>query len=320
MNQAGRYKQATPPHWLRMAAFPVLMLAVLLAATLGYVPGREAWLTPLIVLPVYASAIWLERRYPYAPDWNRPWRESREDGAYFLLTQPVLMVAELAALIAGTSAAIAVSASLGHAVWPEEMALPLQVVLALLISELLPYWYHRLSHQSEGLLWRIHAIHHAPTRLYSLNFIRLHPLNTLASKFLALLPLALLGVPAQVIFLVAIIQKTHSLLSHANFDFRLGPLNWIFSMAELHRLHHARDIAIANGNYGSTLIVWDTLFRTRIAPGGARPIEVGIRNPEEVPPGVWRQIRHAVWPRQGRFSPEGEPALGTAAMQVRVDD
>lgn len=67
----------------------------------------------------------------------------------------------------------------------------------------------------------------------------------------------------------------------------------LFSMAELHRWHHARDIRIANGNYGSTLIVWDVLFGTRTLPqDDVRNHELGLQNENEVPTGVCGQICH----------------------------
>lgn len=80
---------------------------------------------------------------------------------------------------------------------------------------------------------------------------------------LTLLPLALLGAPAEVLFVAGVLYNVHGVLSHANVDFRLGPLNVIFSMAELHRWHRARDPRWANGNYGATVLIWDWLFGTR---------------------------------------------------------
>lgn len=287
----------SPTPWplslLKVVAFPLLTATAVAAATLAYAPGREPVLTPAIFLFVMAIAIFLERHYPFDANWNASWSESHQDGAYFLLTQPVVLAADITAITLGTMAAIHLSRDSGASVWLAGLPLIVQVSLALLISDLLPYLYHRLSHESSGLLWRIHAIHHAPSRLYTLNFIRLHPVNTFASQFLGLLPLALLGMSPKVIFIVAIVHKVHSLLSHTNFDFRLGPLNWIFSMAELHRWHHARDLRLANANYGSTLIVWDVLFGTRVLPhDDVRLYALGLQNESEVPAGFCRQICH----------------------------
>jgi sterol desaturase/sphingolipid hydroxylase (fatty acid hydroxylase superfamily) len=52
-------------------------------------------------------------------------------------------------------------------------------------------------------------------------------------------------------------------------------LNWVFSTADLHRWHHSADFAESNTNFGSNLILWDIVFRTRYLPEG-RPQRVGI--------------------------------------------
>jgi ornithine lipid hydroxylase len=276
---------------LKIFAFPMLLGAAIAAAAYWYAPGQEPFLISGIFLSIMAAAVLLERIYPFEVRWNAAWRESRQDAAYFLLTQPMVIGAELAATVFGTLAAIHLGISIGTPLWPAALPLPIQVAFALLISELPIYFYHRASHQSNGFLWRVHAVHHAPDRVYSLNFIRLHPVNSFASTFLGLMPLALLGTPGKVIFVAAVIQKSHALLSHANFDFRLGPLNWIFSMAELHRWHHVRDIRLANANYGATLIIWDVLFGTRALPqDDIRRHELGVQNPEEVPAGFCKQV------------------------------
>lgn len=276
---------------LRYLAFPVILIMVIAASWFSYAPGREGLLTPVIFLLVFGVAVLLERRFPFEPDWNGCWKDNRQDAAFFLLAQPVIVIAEAAALALGVSAAAWLSSVSGISYWPAGWPVSVQVILALLAHDLLPYWYHRISHESGGWLWRVHAIHHAPSRMYSLNFVRFHPVNSFLSSFLMLLPMVALGVPARVIFLVALVSKVHSLLSHTNFDFRLGPLNWVFSMAELHRWHHARDMRQANANYGATLILWDILFGTRHLPeADIRKTELGINVPESVPSGFCDQI------------------------------
>ena len=75
-------------------------------------------------------------------------------------------------------------------------------------------------------------------------------------------PLALLGAGEKVIALTIVYSAVHALLQHSNVDVRLGPLNWIFSMAEVHRWHHSRDLGESNANYGQTLLVCATETKT----------------------------------------------------------
>jgi sterol desaturase/sphingolipid hydroxylase (fatty acid hydroxylase superfamily) len=69
---------------------------------------------------------------------------------------------------------------------------------------------------------------------------------------------------------VAPILFRWGIFQHANVQLRLGPLNWFFSMAELHRWHHSRTVEEANHNYGQTISVWDWVFGTRYLPAVAQ--------------------------------------------------
>lgn len=79
--------------------------------------------------------------------------------------------------------------------------------------------------------------------------------------------LSVLDAPGDVLFVADVLRNVHGALSRANVDFRLGWLNPVFSMAELHRWRHARDPRWANGNSGATVLIWDWLFGTRRYPG-----------------------------------------------------
>jgi sterol desaturase/sphingolipid hydroxylase (fatty acid hydroxylase superfamily) len=72
---------------------------------------------------------------------------------------------------------------------------------------------------------------------------------------------------------------------------RCGPLNWIFSMAELHRWHHSRLVRESNTNYGQTLILWDIVFGTRFLPTDREPPpDIGIANLDAFPMTWWAQM------------------------------
>jgi sterol desaturase/sphingolipid hydroxylase (fatty acid hydroxylase superfamily) len=90
----------------------------------------------------------------------------------------------------------------------------------------------------------------------------------------------------------------HGFFQHANIDLRLGPLNYFFSMAELHRWHHSRDIREANQNYGSNCIVWDLVFGTFYWPRDRRPpADVGLSELPDFPQRLGRQLLSPfLWP------------------------
>jgi sterol desaturase/sphingolipid hydroxylase (fatty acid hydroxylase superfamily) len=273
----------------KASAYPFLMSLVVWAAYVEYSPGAEHILAPAIFLPVFAIAIILERSFPYKAIWKRSWRESAQDIKFFFLIQPAVVVGELVAVSLGIYIATKLSVSLheswGLSAWP----FWIQFVLALLIADFPLYIFHRACHETSGTLWRLHSIHHRPDHVYSINFSRFHPLNVVINSTVTLLPLVALGVPAKVVFIVAMFQKAHGVLTHTNFDFRLGPLNRLLSMAELHRWHHVRELEIALGNYGSTLIIWDSLFGTKKYPSDREmPDVLGIHETKKEP--IWKQM------------------------------
>lgn len=267
---------------LRYAAFPLLFGGAGLAAWAGYTPHAALWLMPAIVTAALLLTFGLERLIPYAERWNAG-PDTGADLAYLGATSAIVAVAEATAWAAAT-ALLGLWSGCGGALWPTAWPAAAQVLLALAIGDLLPYLYHRASHESSGFLWRVHAIHHAPERLYTFNFARFHPINAFLTAALTLLPLAILGASADVLFVAGVLHNVHGVLSHANVDFRLGPLNAVFSMAELHRWHHARDSRWANGNYGATVLIWDWLFGTRRYPGhGVADDGVGLWAGSAVP-------------------------------------
>ncbi len=104
-------------------------------------------------------------------------------------------------------------------------------------------------------------------------------------------PLIALGADGRVFALWIVASTVHGICQHANMQIRCGPLNWIFSMAELHRWHHSPLVRESNTNYGQTLILWDIVFGTRFLPTDRKPPEaVGIANLSGFPMTWWAQL------------------------------
>jgi sterol desaturase/sphingolipid hydroxylase (fatty acid hydroxylase superfamily) len=124
-----------------------------------------------------------------------------------------------------------------------------------------------------------------------LNAVRFHPLDTLLTYSIEIVPLVLLGCPEPVIALFVVFTAVHGMFQHANVRLRLGPLNWIFSMAELHRWHHSKTVHEGNSNYGTNLILWDVVFGTRYLPRDRDPPEeIGIAGMPRFPSGYLDQV------------------------------
>jgi ornithine lipid hydroxylase len=231
-------------------------------------------LSSLVVLMLAAG---LERWMPYRPEWNRSSGDARTDltSAAVLIgaVDPLLKAALPVALIAVWPAAAQVDAA---AHWAHDVPFALQVVAALLWIELAKYGAHRWHHTNRGLWW-LHALHHGSRRLYTLNNFRFHPLNHAINQGLAIGPLLLAGVPADVLLACLAITQPVLMLQHANIDLRSGWLNRVFSSNETHRWHHSASVAEANCNFGSALLLWDHVFGTWRAAGTEHgPSAIGL--------------------------------------------
>src|SRR5262245_40897496 len=271
--------------------FPLVLGGALLAA----VRVIDAGVRPAdaVALPMLGSALAVllaERLAPHLPAWQRSHRDVLVDLAHVLsVTATSILVQRIVpALLAPVAARLAAQAD--GAPWPAGWPWPAQLALALVVAELFQYWSHRLSHEWEPF-WRLHATHHSAPRLYFLNAARFHPLDIAIDTSVGLVPLVLLGAgaPAQALF--ALFTAVFGYLQHCNVSVSLGRFNYLFSMAELHRWHHAKDAREANTNYGSNLSVWDLAFGTFFWPRDREPPEeIGIPELPAFPQGFWGQL------------------------------
>jgi sterol desaturase/sphingolipid hydroxylase (fatty acid hydroxylase superfamily) len=207
----------------------------------------------------------MERIHPKHRDWLDSHGDVRAD-VFHALVSMIGLPQVLEVGVKGLMLTWAVSLGWDSGIWPHEAPMVLQLALAMVTSQLGEYVMHRACHEVP-LLWRLHAVHHSPTRLYWLNAARFHPLEVMLTFPITLVTLLALGAGEEVMLLVTCWTAVHGLYQHCNIDVRLGPLNWIFSMAELHRWHHSRVLSEANANYGNNILFWDIVFGTVYWPG-----------------------------------------------------
>jgi len=230
--------------------------------------------TMATVLVAGLISAWLERTFPYEPDWTRSHRDTLTDTIHLLVNVGSNHLGILALVLLADLGV----PNLG--VWPVNWPFLAQLVLAILIAELGFYWVHRISH-AVPLLWRFHAVHHSARRLYWLNSERRHPVNHWLEIIVGPGLVALLGSGTEVLAVQGTMTVVHLMFQHSNADYRVGPLRYVFAVSEMHRYHHLRDTRECMVNYGGLLAIWDLVFgtycarRDRVGAG-----EVGI---EETP-------------------------------------
>ena len=164
---------------------------------------------------------WHEIRLPYRASW-KPRRPEVADDLLFLITVqvalPLLLAVSLVSVLA--QYLVAHGIVLGT-VWPHHLPVWFQVVLMLLIADFGRYWLHRAFHKF-GLMWRFHAVHHSPRRLYWLNVGRFHPIEKAVQYVFDALPFTLVGVSGDVLAGYFTFYAVNGFYQHSNCLVGLG--------------------------------------------------------------------------------------------------
>lgn len=256
-------------------------LGFLLVGCVGCYELTQRGLFPAVSLAIITltgmSVLFLgQRLWPYCQAWRHWKSEIVLDILHSLFSTVGASAVYQATVIALVFSFADWSArTIGWQIWPDSLSLWIQVPVGLLVADFGAYWFHRLAHKTP-ILWRIHALHHSSEQLYVLSSGRNHPLNVIGTFTASTFPLVLMGANGDVLLLISIFTSLNGLLQHANMDLRLGLLNWIFSGPELHRLHHSLRIEESNTNFGSNLIIWDVVFRTRYCPKDRKIEQIGL--------------------------------------------
>jgi len=167
------------------------------------------------------------------------------------------------------------SERLGGSLWPTSWPLAVQIALAIIIADLGAYSAHRFMHAT-SLGWRMHAVHHTPTRLYAIAAGRSHPFNALLTMTCESVPVILLGITPEAFLLLATFKAINGLLQHSNIAMRPGLLSFVIATCDVHRFHHSADLKQSNSNFGNTTMVWDHVFGTFYLPHRHPSTVIGI--------------------------------------------
>jgi sterol desaturase/sphingolipid hydroxylase (fatty acid hydroxylase superfamily) len=133
--------------------------------------------------------------------------------------------------------------------------------IAFMALDFAGYWVHRIAHEY-NLFWNNHIIHHSSEE-YNLACALRQSISVVVKIFaLFLLPAALLGVPPQVIAIVAPLHLFAQFWYHTQHIGRMGFLEKIIVTPSHHRVHHGINPEYLDKNYSQIFIFWDKLFGT----------------------------------------------------------
>jgi len=273
---------------------PILVLGSMLAVASAFTYG---WAEPklfaliMIILPLplilLAERIWVKRQ-----DWILTPKEFAED-AFWLAATALIWVPiysdYYSTPISDGFKAVRDASPLNFNLEPTStLGLILAAILVRASSEFIYYWLHRIQHESL-FWWRMHATHHHMTKLGAARGDRTHPLEFAALMVGTPIILALTGASDAVIAVTGAFGFFSATLNHSNLPLRSGVYGLFFTTAEMHHLHHSRDMDSSNSNYGCTIIIWDRIFGTFSDRTDIEALGAGTGKPLS----IWTQYKMA---------------------------
>jgi alkylglycerol monooxygenase len=134
-------------------------------------------------------------------------------------------------------------------------------IIAFIGIDFAGYWVHRLSHEI-NFLWNRHIIHHSSEEFNLACALRQSISGMFAITVFFLLPVAVLGVPPEVVGIVAPLHLFAQYWYHTRLIGKMGVLEKIIVTPSHHRVHHAINPEYLDKNHSQIFIIWDKLFGT----------------------------------------------------------
>jgi sterol desaturase/sphingolipid hydroxylase (fatty acid hydroxylase superfamily) len=168
--------------------------------------------------------------------------------------------------------------------------LAVQFVEIVVVSDLFQYTTHRLFHRVPWL-WKMHAIHHSPTRLDWLAGSRLHLVEILVVRAVMFVPVFVCGFADAAVRAYVLFVALHAVLLHANVRFGFRWIDRILTTPRYHQFHHAAEREAVNTNFALHLPVLDRLFGTQYLPDDRWPEHLGVVG-DPIPDTWWGQMTY----------------------------
>ena len=235
--------------------------------------AREFLTNVTIILSVMSIGALLETAVPMFA--AKPWKLGRRRANLGLTALSFFsnwLLASLAATLALTLRPAGVMARLGWPVW-------LETITGIVVLDFsVGYLSHRTMHMWPAM-WRFHQIHHSDAFVDVTTTYRTHPIETVWRFMFAIVPVWMLGLPAQAVVIQRLLQATNGVLEHANL--RLWePLDRVLSLLwvtpNVHKIHHSRELSETNSNYANLLTIYDRLLGTYTPAHRAASVVYGL--------------------------------------------
>ena len=134
-------------------------------------------------------------------------------------------------------------------------------ILAFIVLDFAGFLNHWLSHKI-NIFWNQHVIHHSSEEFNLACALRQSVSNIIGYNSIFLIPAAIVGVPSEVIAIVAPVQFFLQFWYHTRYIGKLGWFEYIFITPSQHRVHHAINPEYIDKNMGQIFSFWDRMFGT----------------------------------------------------------
>jgi sterol desaturase/sphingolipid hydroxylase (fatty acid hydroxylase superfamily) len=164
--------------------------------------------------------------------------------------------------------------------WKHEGAIGgiIATLIYALVWDFFQYWTHRAQH-AFPLLWYFHRIHHSDRSMNASTSARQSLGGALLGYFLVHIPtLVICGANLLPYIGSIILFSGWGYLNHANLRVPFGPMSYLLSGPQVHRLHHGLARDYHDRNYAAFFPFIDVLFGSFRLPGRDEWPETGIEN------------------------------------------
>lgn len=162
----------------------------------------------------------------------------------------------------------------------------LTYVITFVVLDFKGYWTHRWEHKI-NIFWNRHVIHHSSEE-FNLACALRQNISAIVQYFTFLLiPAAVLGVPVEVIAIVAPLHLFLQFWYHTRLIGKMGWLEYVLVTPSHHRVHHAINPEYVDKNYSQIFIIWDKWFGSFQEERSDVPCVYGITRPAH----TWNPVK-----------------------------
>ena len=164
-------------------------------------------------------------------------------------------------------------------------------LIAFICIDFASYWSHRLNHKI-NFFWNQHIIHHSSEEFNMACALRQSISNILGYGALFMIPAAVLGIPQDVIAILAPLHLFGQFWYHTQHIGKLGWLEYIIVTPSQHRVHHAINPIYIDKNLSAIFCIWDRMFGTFQEELNHEPPVYGVLKPVQSWNPLWINFQH----------------------------